>query len=92
MKVKKGDNVTVLAGKDKGKSGKILRALPKVNKVVIEGLNTVKKHQRAKNSGQKGQILDRPMPIHVSNIILSTVIKKKSIKKSKKPTKNQSGK
>lgn len=73
----------VLVGKDKGKSGRILRAIPKLGKVVIEGLNTVKKHQRAKSSNKKGQIIDKPMPIHVSNVVLSAT-KKKPVKKTKK--------
>jgi large subunit ribosomal protein L24 len=68
MHVKKGDKVKILTGKDRGKSGKIIRAMPKRGQVVVEGLNLVKKHQRARKSNEKGQILERPMPIHASNI------------------------
>ena len=68
MKIKKGDNVKVITGKDKGKSGKIVRVLAKENKVIIEGLNMMKKHQRPKKSGEKGTKIDIPMPIHASNV------------------------
>lgn len=68
MKIKKGDNVIVLAGKDKGKSGKVVKAIPKANKVVIEGINVVKKHQRARKTNEKGSIISIAMPINVSNV------------------------
>lgn len=68
MKIHKGDNVIVIAGKDKGKTGKIIRSLPKLDRVIIEGVNVQKRHQRATKSNQKGQILDKTMPIHVSNV------------------------
>ena len=68
MKLKKGDNVKIITGKDKGKSGKIVRALPKENKVVIEGLNMMKKHQRPRKSNEKGSMMNIAMPIHVSNV------------------------
>lgn len=68
MHVKKDDKVIVLAGKDKGKTGSIIKSLPKENKVIVSGVNLVKKHQRARRSGEKGQVVDKPMPIHVSNV------------------------
>ncbi|OHA92485.1 MAG: 50S ribosomal protein L24 [Candidatus Zambryskibacteria bacterium RIFCSPHIGHO2_01_FULL_46_30] len=68
MHVKKGDNVIVLTGKDKGKVGKILRAFPKEDQVLIAGINTKKVHQRAKKSGTKGTIIEKDFPIHVSNV------------------------
>ena len=68
MKIKKGDNVIILAGKDKGKKGKIVRALPKTSKVVVEGANMLKKHRRARTSTEKGTIVNVAMPIHVSNV------------------------
>ncbi len=68
MKIKKGDNVIILAGKDKGKKGKILRALPKEDKVVVDGLNIVKKHQKPRKSNEKGTTIEVSMPIHVSNV------------------------
>ena len=72
MHVKKNDIVIVLKGKDKGKSGKILLSLPKENKVVIEGLNIKKVHQKARKSGGKGQIIEKAFPIHVSNVALKS--------------------
>lgn len=68
MKVKKGDNVIILAGKDKGKKGKILRALPKEDKVVVDGLNIVKKHQKPRKTNEKGSTIEVSMPLHVSNV------------------------
>ena len=77
MHVKKGDNVIVITGKDKGKSGVIDRAFPKKKLVVISGVGIVKKHQRARTSEGKGQIIDKTMPIHVSNVRLASIPKKK---------------
>ncbi len=68
MFVKKDDKVIVLTGKDKGKTGTVVRALPKENKVVVSGINVLKVHQKPKKSGEKGQILDKAMPIDVSNV------------------------
>src|ERR1035437_5013080 len=70
MKIKKGDNVIVIAGKDKGKTGKIARAIPTESKVVIEGINVLKKHRKARKSGEKGQIVEVSMPLHVSNVAI----------------------
>jgi large subunit ribosomal protein L24 len=68
MHVKKGDNVIVITGKDKGKSGKILRAFPTENKVLVEGLNMKKVHQKRKTAGGKGEIIEKAFPIHASNV------------------------
>lgn len=68
MHVKKGDKVIVIAGKDKGTSGAIVQAFPKRDMILVEGVNKVKRHQRARGKAQKGQILEKPMPIHVSNV------------------------
>ena len=68
MHVKKGDNVIVLAGKDKGKTGKILRAFPKQDQVLVEGVNAKKVHERAKKKDTKGVIVEKNFPIHVSNV------------------------
>lgn len=68
MKLKKGDNVIIITGKDKGKRGKIARVLVKQNKVIIEGANMTKKHQRPKRSNEKGSIISIAMPIHASNV------------------------
>jgi large subunit ribosomal protein L24 len=70
MHVKKNDNVIILTGKDKGKTGKIVKAFPRTGKVIVEGLNMNKKHQRPRKQGQKGQIVDQAMPINVSNVAL----------------------
>lgn len=70
MKVKKGDTVQIISGKDKGKKGKILRALPRDNKVVVEGLNLVTKHVRPRRAGEKGQRIKMAMPLNVSNVLL----------------------
>jgi len=68
MRIKKGDNIIVISGKDKGKEGKIVKAIPTQDKVVIEGVNIKKKHMRPKKSGQKGQIVEIAAPLHVSNV------------------------
>jgi len=68
MKIKKGDNVIIITGKDKGKKGKIVRVLVKKNKIIVEGLNMMKKHQRPRKSGEKGSMVNVAMPIAVSNV------------------------
>lgn len=68
MKIKKNDNVIVIAGKDKGKTGKVLKAFPKLDMVLVDGVNIKKKHQRATKSNSKGQIVEKALPIHVSNV------------------------
>ncbi len=70
MKIKKNDNVIVIAGKDKGKNGKVVRAIPSSEKIIIEGVNVKKKHMRPRKSGQKGQIVEVSAPIHVSNVMI----------------------
>lgn len=70
MKLKKGDNVILVTGKDKGKKGKIVKVLPRENKVIVESLNMIKKHQRPRKSGEKGQIINIAMPIHASNVMI----------------------
>ena len=70
MKIKKGDNVVVIAGKDRGKSGAVLMAFPKKERVLVEGVNMVKKHQKAKRRGEAGQIIQKSIPIHISNVAL----------------------
>lgn len=71
MHVKKGDKVIVLTGKDKGATGEIVRSFPKLGKIVVAGVNKVKKHQRATRSGQKGQIIEKEMPLNASNVKLA---------------------
>ncbi len=71
MKIKKGDNVMVMTGKDKGKKGAVVRAFPKENKVLLDGVNVAKKHmKKGKKGSSKGQIVERPMPINVSNVMI----------------------
>ena len=71
MKLKKGDNIIVIAGKDKGKKGTIARVVVDAERVVIDGINVVKKQRRARKSGEKGMMVDVSMPIHVSNVMLA---------------------
>lgn len=66
MKLKKGDKVLVISGKDKGKTGKVTKALPRFRKIVVEEVNIKKKHQRSKKEGQKGQVIQIAMPVDVS--------------------------
>ena len=70
MKIKKGDKVIVISGKDKGTQGTVITAIPTQNRVVVEGVNVVKRHQKARMRGQSGQIVEKTMPIHVSNVAI----------------------
>jgi len=70
MKIKKGDQVLIISGKDKGKRGKILESFPKECRVLVEGINLRKRHQKPKKSGEKGQIIELPSPLSVSNVKL----------------------
>ncbi|MCU1396687.1 MAG: rplX [Ilumatobacteraceae bacterium] len=70
MKIKKGDHVIVISGKDKGKEGEVVRALPADDKVVVNSVNTAKKHQKPQRQNQQAGIIDVDMPIHVSNVML----------------------
>lgn len=68
MKLKKGDNVLIIAGKDRGKTGKILKALPREARILVEGLNLRKKHVRPKREGEKGQVVEVSGLMNVSNV------------------------
>lgn len=68
MHIKKGDKVKVLTGKDKGKSGAVLRALPKEGKVVVDGVAITKRHLRGRKAGEVGRVVERPRPIDASNV------------------------
>ena len=70
MKLIKGDNVKVLIGKDKGRTGKIVRTLPKFDQIVVEGLNKFKKHLKPTASGQSGRIIEKERPLKSSKVIL----------------------
>jgi len=70
MRIKKGDMVMVISGDDKGRKGKVIKVMPKKERVLVEGLNIQKKHQRPRREGEKGQIVEKPGPIHISNVKL----------------------
>lgn len=70
MKLRKGDRVKFISGKDRGKIGKILRVDKKISKVTVEGLNLVKKHSRPRRQGEKGQRISIPAPVDISNLML----------------------
>lgn len=70
MTIKKGDNVIILTGKDKGKQAKVVRTVSSTGRVLVDGLNTFKKHERPRQQGKKGQVVERAMPLHASNIAL----------------------
>ena len=90
MKVRVGDKVKILAGKDRGKEGKVLVTLKKKDKVVVEGINIVKKHMKPNNANETGGILSVEAPIHVSNV--KVIEGKDSKKESKKTTTKKSTK
>ncbi|MBI5946913.1 MAG: 50S ribosomal protein L24 [Chloroflexi bacterium] len=69
-KIKRGDTVVVIAGKDKGKRGTVRRVVNKFDRVVVEGVNMVKKHQRARRQGQASEIVEREAALHISNVML----------------------
>jgi large subunit ribosomal protein L24 len=70
MNIKKGDEVLIITGKDKGKEGTVSRALPQESKVIVEGLNLVKKHVKPQGQTRQGGIIEKAMPLHVSNVML----------------------
>ncbi|MFZ9444044.1 MAG: 50S ribosomal protein L24 [Ilumatobacteraceae bacterium] len=70
MKIKKGDTVVVISGKDKGKEGTVSRVMPRTNQIIVDGINVAKKHQKPKGANQQGGIIDRDMPLDVSNVML----------------------
>jgi large subunit ribosomal protein L24 len=70
MKLKKGDTVVVISGKDKGKQGVISSVLPKENKVIVAGVNTAKRHTKATQANQKAEIIEKDMPVDASNVML----------------------
>ncbi|KKR02915.1 MAG: 50S ribosomal protein L24 [Parcubacteria group bacterium GW2011_GWF2_39_13b] len=70
MKIKKNDTILIISGKDKGKKGKVLKVMPKESKIVVEGLNLIKKHQRPRKQGEKGQVIEIARPFNISNVKL----------------------
>ncbi len=89
MKIKKDDNVIVLTGKDKGKTGKVLKAMPKEGRVIVSGVNMFKKNQKSRRQGQKGQVVEINGSIDVSNVALTSEIKKEAKKTTKKVAKSK---
>jgi large subunit ribosomal protein L24 len=70
MKLRRGDRVQVLSGKDRGATGEITRVFPEANKVIVEGVNVAKKHQRQTSTRMKGGIIDKDMPVHASAVAI----------------------
>jgi len=70
LNIKKDDTVKVIAGKDKGETGKVLKVFPDKMRVLVEGINISKKHTRPDQNNQQGGIIDKPMPVHYSNVQL----------------------
>ena len=70
MKIKKNDQVLILKGKDRGKKGKVLEVFPSAEKILVENINLVKKHRRPRRQGEKGQIVEVPKALHISNVKL----------------------
>lgn len=70
MRLREGDKVKVIAGKDAGKESRVVRVMPKTGKVIVEGVNTSKKHQRPRGQTMQGGIIDKDMPINSSNVMI----------------------
>ncbi|HSL25873.1 MAG TPA: 50S ribosomal protein L24 [Acidimicrobiia bacterium] len=70
MRLREGDKVIVISGKDAGKESRISRVFPKKDQVIVEGVNTSKKHQRPRGQTMQGGVIDKDMPIHVSNVMI----------------------
>ncbi|MCI7332058.1 MAG: 50S ribosomal protein L24 [Bacilli bacterium] len=87
MKIKVGDNVRVITGSNKGKEGKVLNVLRKDNRVVVDGVNIVKKHVKPNRTNESGGILEVEAPIHISNVKVLTKETKKEVKKEVKEKK-----
>jgi large subunit ribosomal protein L24 len=70
MKIRKNDNVLIIAGKDKGKKGKVRKALPDKNSVIVEGLNLIKRHSKTKGKTRQAGIIEMEGPVHISNVMV----------------------
>ena len=93
MKVKVGDNVRVITGSNKGKEGKVLKVLRSENKVIVDGINLVKKHVNPNRENETGGILETEAPIHISNIkVADKKAEKKEAKEAKKEVKETKAK
>jgi large subunit ribosomal protein L24 len=87
MKIKKGDKVKVITGSSKGSTGEVLKALPKTNQVIVEGVNLVKKNLKPTQANPDGGAIEKEAPIHVSNVAFLEVKAKKADKSKKEPKK-----
>ena len=83
MKIKVGDNVRVITGSNKGKEGKVLKVLRNENRVLVDGVNIIKKHVKPTRTNESGGILEVEAPIHISNVKLVTKETKKEVKETK---------
>ncbi len=92
MKIKRNDNVIVIAGKNKGKRGKVIQVFPDLDKIVVEGVNMMIKNLKAKKQGEKGQKVEFASPIHVSNVMIISPKTDKPTRAGYKITKDSSGK
>lgn len=70
MKIRKNDNVIVIAGNNRGKTGKVLKVFPKLNRVIVEGINIRKRHTKPSQKNQQGGIIEKEAPINVSNVMI----------------------
>lgn len=73
MNIKKGDKVIVISGDDKGKKSEVLKVFPALNKVLVAGVNVKKAHKKARKNGQKGEIIEKTMPINATNVMVLEV-------------------
>jgi large subunit ribosomal protein L24 len=89
MKIKKGDNVIVMTGKDKGKTGQVIKAFPQRGLIVMAGVNIKKRHERPKKSGKLGQVVEKSAPFSVSNVM---IVDPKTKKPSRITIKRDNGK
>ena len=78
LNLKRGDNVMVISGADKGKSGKIIAAFPQEGKIIVEGVNIIKKHQKPRGVGRAGEIIEKEAPIFASKVMFYDAAKKKT--------------
>lgn len=92
MKIKVNDNVLILTGKDKGKTGKVIKTLKNEQKVVVEGINIAKRHVKPRGNNDQGGIFDIEMPIHVSNVKKIEEVKKTAKKEKVEAKKEESKK
>ncbi|HQO09988.1 MAG TPA: 50S ribosomal protein L24 [Clostridiales bacterium] len=84
MKIRKDDNVKVIAGNSRGKTGKVLKVIPDKNRVIVEGANVVKRHQKPDRNNQQGGIIEKEAAIHISNVMLICSNCKKAVRVSRK--------